>query len=296
MKVAIAQLRCAALDAAANRDRTVAAIASAAADGAELVVLPELATSGYLTDAGALATVAEPPDGSGPVLGAWCRAAREHRVTVVGGFAERADGRLYNSAVVIDSGGRVVGGYRKLHLYAAEQDAFSPGDLGLPVFDLGGLRLGILICYDLRFVEALRILAVQGAQLVAVPAAWVAGFDLRRADTGAGGADPATVPLSHVANVRAQANLDQVFVACADQVGRTAEHEFLGRSLVADPYGNVALGPLDADEEAVRVVDVDPAEADRAHERGPRVSPRRDRRIDVYDDRLGYRTRPAGQV
>jgi N-carbamoylputrescine amidase len=286
MKVAIAQLRCAELDPAANRERTVAAIASAAAEGAELVVLPELASSGYLTDAAALATVAEPADGSGPVLGAWCRAAREHGVTVVGGFAERSDGRLYNSAVVIDAGGRVVGGYRKLHLYAAERDAFRPGDLGLPVFDLGGVRLGILICYDLRFVEALRILAVEGAQLVAVPAAWVLGYDLHRDPA----ANPAAgVSLSHVENVRAQANLDQVFVACADQVGRTDAHEFLGRSLVADPYGGVALGPLDAGGEAVRVVDIDPAEADRAHERGPRVSPRRDRRTDVYDDRLGYR-------
>jgi N-carbamoylputrescine amidase len=278
MRIAVVQLHCPPLDPGATAEATISAIDTAAAGGASLVVLPELATSGYVLDRAGLLAQAE---GSVRCVGAWRAAARRHGVTIVGGTTEVVDGRLYNTAVVLDAAGEVVGRYRKLHLFGGEQATFDPGDLGLPVFDVGGLRLGVLICYDLRFPEAMRILALQGAQVVAVPTAWVGGFDraLPAPDARIGQVDGALV----------QANLNQVFVAIADQVGMTGPHTFLGRSLVIDPYGEPVLGPMAWDEPGVEIVEIDVAEAERAQNRGPGISPRTNRRTDVYGDLLGYR-------
>jgi predicted amidohydrolase len=279
MRVAIAQLRCPSLDPSDSVARTIGAIGEAARDGAEVVVLPEM-SSGYVLDAAALTPVAEVGD-EGVLLSAWRAAARQHGVVVVGGFAERMGERLFNTAVVIDRQGAVLGRYRKLHLFGAEHQVFTPGDLGLPVFDVDGVRLGVLICYDLRFPEALRILALQGAQLVAVPTAWVTGFD--RAVPGP------DERIGQVDGVLVQANLNQVWVACADQVGTTPPFSFLGRSLVVDPYGEAVLGPLSHDTPALRVAEVDLAQVARAQDRGPGISPRANRRTDVYGELLGYR-------
>ena len=288
MRVAVVQLHCPALEPPSAVAATVGAIHDAAAQGADLVVLPELAGSGYVLDATGLTAVAEDLEATGgagrrggPVTQAWCRAARDHGVTVVGGLAETAGGRLFNTAVVVSPQGEVCGRYRKLHLFGTEQDVFTPGDVGLPVFDVGGLRLGVLICYDLRFPEAMRVLALQGAEVIAVPTAWVRGFDT-----------PPPTPadrLGQVDGVQVQANLNQVWVACADQVGRTDPFDFLGRSLVVDPYGQPRAGPASDALTETLVVDVDPTESSRAQERGPGISPRRNRRTDVYGDLLGYR-------
>lgn len=280
--VGLAQLRCAPLDPAENAARTTAAIAEAAARGADLAVLPELAASGYVLDADRLRPVAESIEAPGPVLSAWCRAAAEHDVGVVGGFCELDGGQLYNSVAVIEPGGRIAGRYRKLHRFAAERGVFAPGDDGLPVFDIAGVRVGVLVCYDLRFPEAMRILALRAAQLIAVPTAWVAGFDADRPD-------PADRRTGHVDGALVQANLNGVFVACADQVGSTEAHEFLGRSVVADPFGRPLLGPLDPAGEAIEVCRLPLAALRAAADRGGGIRPLRDRRTDVYDETLGYR-------
>lgn len=284
MRVAVAQLRCDAADDAARLDATLAAIATAAEQGADLVVLPELAACGYRLDARHLALRAEPADASGPVLSAWADAARRRGVAVIGGFAEATDGGIANAAAVIGADGNVVGTYRKLHLFGPEHALFRPGDLGLPVFEVGATRVGVLVCYDLRFPEAARILALQGAQLIAVPTAWVAGFDAPPGDE---------LRIPHVDGVVVQANLDQVHIAVADQIGVQDDIEFLGRSLVVDPFGCLLAGPLPPARERLAVVDVDPAAVQRAQERGPGISPRANRRTDVYDTLLGYRKEGA---
>lgn len=285
MLVALAQLRCPLLDPNATLDTTLGAIDTAAAAGARLIVLPELAASGYVLDEPGLRRVAESGDG-GTVTSAWRAAARRHQMTVIGGRTELDGDSLFNAVVVISPSGEVVGHYRKLHLFGAEHRVFTPGDLGIPLFDVAGLRLGVLVCYDLRFPEALRIAALRGAQVIAVPTAWVGGFDRP---------DPGEARIGQVDGALVQANLSQVWVLCADHVGRSGTIEFLGRSVVVDPYGRAVLGPLSADEPGVHVVDIDPDEALRAQERGKGISPRRNRRTDVYDDLLGYRPpdRPA---
>lgn len=274
MRVAVAQIEAQGLDISGNIARTVSAIEQATAQGATLTILPETVTAGWILDPPGMARVAEAGDGSGLALSAWREAARKNGTAVIGGYPERVGDRLYNSVAVIDRHGTVIGGYRKLHLFGSEAEMFEPGDLGLPIFEVDGVSVGVLVCYDLRFPEAMRTLALRGAQLIAVPTAWVIGYD---PDT-----TPESTRIGQVEGALVQANLNQVYVACADLSGEIAGVRFLGRSLIASPYGQPVAGPLPADGALVAVADVDPAEAERARDRGNGISPRRDRRTDVY--------------
>ncbi len=243
-------------------------------------MLPELAATGYVLDRDALLDRAESTQAPGPVLSAWCAAARECGTVVVGGFAEMDGDRLFNSVAVIGPDGRIAGTYRKLHLFGRERDVFTPGDHGLPVFEVAGLRLGVVVCYDLRFPEAVRILALRDVDLVAVPTAWVAGFDKATSPTGS---------IGQVDGALVQGNLNSVFLACADQVGEAEPYTFLGRSVLVDPYGRATVGPLDPVAEDLVVVEIDTDDVRRARHRGPGISPLEDRRTDVYGELLGYR-------
>lgn len=275
MQVAVAQVEAQALDIEGNTRRTCAAIADAAERGAGLVVLPEAVSVGWVMDREGIAPLAEPGDGSGPVVSAWRAAAREHDVAVIGGYAEAAGDRLFNAVAVIDGAGEVVGTYRKLHLFGRESETYERGDLGLPIFEVGGLKVGVLVCYDLRFPEAMRLLALRGAELIAVPTAWVIGYDPNTT--------PSSARIGQVEGALAQANLNQVYVACADLAGTIGESRFLGRSLIAGPYGEPLEGPLPPMGEHVAIAEVDPQEVLRARDRGKGVLPREDRRTDVYD-------------
>jgi predicted amidohydrolase len=276
-RVAVAQLelRPGALE--DNRDRTVAAIEQAAADGAELVVLPELASSGYrLASPDAVAAAAETVPG--PTTEAWVAAAGG-RCAVVGGVCERDGEAIFNGVAVLGPDGGLAARYRKLHLFDEEQVLFAPGDAGLPVVDLPFGRVGVAVCYDLRFVETLRILALQGADVVAVPTAWTGGFDPN---------PPADGVIDQVRAAMVQANLNSVYVACASRVGDDDDVHYLGSSCVVDPYGRFVVEPRDDRDEAVVVADVDAETARAAKTRAPRIRPLADRRTDVYDDLLGY--------
>jgi N-carbamoylputrescine amidase len=235
--------------------------------GARLVILPELIVPGYRLDASFLRDAAEPLDG--PTVGAWGALAAEAGGYVAGGFCERDGDRLFNGAVLVGPEG-VVLHYRKLHLFAGEKDVFAPGDLGLPVARTEVGVVGLCICYDLRFVETARILALRGAELVCVPTAWLPGFDRQRWD------QEGFCPQARGAQL--QANLDQVFIACASEAG----NGFLGSSVVCDPYGAARLGPLPGEREELAVVTVELDEVSRAHDRGELINPGTDRRSDVY--------------
>lgn len=255
----------------ANRARSVEAATRLFDAGARLVVLPELIVSGYVADRDRLSGVAEPLDG--PTVAAWTRLASERDGWLAGGFCEREGDSLFNTAVLVGPGG-VVLHYRKLHLFKDEKLAFAPGDLGLPVAELPFGRVGLCVCYDLRFVETVRILALEGAELVCVPTAWVTGFDQQRWD------EHGLAPQAHGAIL--QANLDQVFVACASQAGRRGELEFLGSSVLADPTGAIVAGPLPGDAEDGVVAEIDLDAVVRAQHRHELITPRADRRTDVY--------------
>jgi predicted amidohydrolase len=283
IRVAVAQLDLAPGALQANRQRCDDAIREAAGKRADLIVLPELAASGYrLEDRDRALAAAEPI--RGPTTEGWADAARRHGCWIAGGLCERDGDRLFNSVAVVGREG-VVAHYRKLHLFAGEKAIFAPGDRGLPVVDLPFGRIGILVCYDLRFLEAARVLALRGAALIAVPTAWVAGFDRE---------PPADGIIEQVRGAAVQANLDQAFIACASRTGADGDLTYLGSSCVLDPYGRFAFGPAPHDAEQVAVVDADLGEAGAAGRRGAGISPREDRRTDVYGALLGYDERAHG--
>lgn len=270
--VALAQITSRPYEADENRELTLDTARQAFGRGAQLVVLPELIVPSYAADRERLAAVAEPLDG--PSTRAWRELAAEAGGWIAGGFCERDGDLLYNTAVVVGPDG-VELHYRKLHLFREEKNAFAPGDLGLPVATLPFGRVGLCVCYDLRFVETVRLLALGGAELICVPTAWVTGFDAERWD------DRGLAPQAHGALL--QANLSQVFIACASQVGVVGELEFLGSSLIADPMGKLAAGPLSGTETALEVAEIDLEAVERALVRDPLIRPREDRRTDVYD-------------
>ncbi|TNC08370.1 hypothetical protein FF100_29665 [Methylobacterium terricola] len=276
MRIAVAQVTGRIAQVEANRAASRAAIEDAVAAGADLVVLPALIVPGYTVEPGVLRDAAEPLDGA--TLDLWSGLARAHGLHVVGGFCEREGDRLYNCAVLVGPDGLRLH-YRKLHLSDREKDVFIPGDKGLPVAETPVGRIGLCVCYDLRFVEVLRGLALAGAEIAAVPTAWVGGFDRTELPPGAmiGQAQGAVV----------QANLNQVFVACASQAGSEAGSRFLGSSLVVDPFGTILAGPLGADPQAMIVADGDVARVHFAQERSERIRPRADRRTDVDGLRIG---------
>jgi predicted amidohydrolase len=232
-----------------NLERMEPLVARAAATGADLVLLPEkwngLGSHDVLLD------VAEPIEG-GESVEAMSRWARTHGITLVGGsIAERRDGRekLGNACVVFDPEGEVAAVYRKIHMFDVEvggvvyreSDSEDPGEATVSC-EVEGWHLGLTVCYDLRFPELYRILAVEGAELVTVPAA----FTLYT------GKDHWELLL------RARAVENQCYVAAANQWGTVAGKASYGRSSIVDPWGIVlAQAP---DEDCVIA-----AELDRAH-------------------------------
>ena len=271
VRLGLAQIGSPPGDAAGNRRATVEAASLLFGDGAQIVVLPELVVPWYSANRSELEPVAETL--SGPTVEAWRSVAAANDGVVVGGICERDNDALYNTAVAVDATG-VVGHYRKLHLFASEKESFTPGDVGLPVIDLPIGRIGLCICYDLRFVEVIRLLALSDAELICVPTAWLPGFDTEKWDSDG------LCPQAHGAIL--QANLSQVFVACASQVGDFGTVEFLGSSIVADPFGKRLVGPMSGTHEDLRVVTLDFDDAQAARDRGALIRPRADRRTDVY--------------
>jgi predicted amidohydrolase len=213
---------------------------------ADLLVLPELFTSGYFfQSANDLRSVAEPiPDGpSTQRLKAW---AGELGSTLVAGLPEREGDHLYNSAVLVCPDGRVET-YRKVHLFYEETELFAPGDLGFRVFDLTtadgtDYRLGIMVCFDWYFPEAARSLALRGADIIAHPSNLVLPHC------------PDSMP------VRAREN--HVFTITANRYGteRKGDEElnFIGMSEVCDPQGEI-LSRAKRSGDEVEVVSIDPS-------------------------------------
>lgn len=207
-----------------NLERSLRFIRQAAAEGANLVILPELANTGCDLDSpeGALDLAEEIP--GGPTVETWKKEAEESGVCVVGGLLERDGDTLHNSAVLVGAG--TFGRYRKTHLWHMERLLYEAGR-ELPVFDTPLGRIGLLVCYDVWFPEATRTLALKGARIICVPSNapddWVPEHQ-RRGD----------LTMLNVHCIAA-ANANRVFVAAANRVG----DGYLGRSCVADVTGGV---------------------------------------------------------
>jgi N-carbamoylputrescine amidase len=212
-------------------------IRSAHQRGATVVVLPELADSGYVfASAAELARLAEPIPG-GQSAQRLCALARELQLYIVSGLAERDGDRFYNAALICGPQG-YIGTYRKLHLWNEENLFFQKGDLGLPVFDTEIGRIGVAICYDSWFPETFRQLALKGAELICVPTNWVP----------MPGNDRQPEVMAHILH-KAAAHSNGLFIACADRVGIERGQPFLGRSLIVGPQGWSIAGPASDTEE-----------------------------------------------
>jgi N-carbamoylputrescine amidase len=207
----------------------------------------------------------------GPTTTRFVDACAQTGMHAVFGVTERAGNALYNSAVLIGPDG-YIGTYRKLHLWDQENRIFSPGDLGLPVFHTALGRIGILICYDLWFPEAVRTLVLGGAQLLCVPTNWVP------LPTGNGASGEA------MANVlcMASSHINSLPVVAADRCGVERGQEFLGRSIITSHTGWVVAGPAPVDAEAVLTAEIDLDVAERARRWNDFNDPIANRRPNLY--------------
>jgi nitrilase len=252
-----------------NLDACAAAVAEAAAGGAQLCALPEnFAFMGPERGKLALAESLD-PDHPGPILARMVEIAREHRLHLLcGGFPERSrtPGKCLNASVLLGPDGRILGHYRKMHLFDVsipgraeyrESEVFEGGP-GPVVAETALAPIGLSVCYDLRFPELYRAEAAAGARLLAVPSAFTA-------HTGAAH--------WHVL-VRARAVENQCFVLAPNQSGTHTEQVVTyGHSLIVDPWGAV-LAEI-ADGPGVAVADLDLARQDQVRLELPCLEHRR---------------------
>ncbi len=240
----------------------------ARAQGADLLVCPEMSLTGYAIGAGRLRALAEAAHG--PLAQAVAAVARRHQIAIVYGYPERhpdSHRRPFNAVTAIDAEGQVLGRYRKTHLYGdLDRQQFSAGDVASQVFGYKGWQLGLLICYDVEFPEPVRALALQGADAVLVPTANMTGFD--------------EVPRLLVP---ARACENRVVVAYANACGQEADVHYGGLSTVVQADGG-AVACAGRDPQVLQVT-LEPSALAQAR----LTSPLSCRRPDLY----GELTRPA---
>jgi predicted amidohydrolase len=267
LKVATVQMTTDDRDKARVVDKVVRMIDEAGAQGADLIVLPEVWTGLGYADAYPFEAMAEPIPG--PTTDTLTALARRHGAMIVGSMYERAaDGRHFNTAPFINRDGSILGCYRKTHLFDAQNRTDIPpgmmeskkvaaGD-ELPVYDTDAGKIGVFVCSDLRFPEIARVEALKGAQILVCCSAFL------------------TPRFDHWEFfLRARACENQVFVVASGQVGHEPASGvgFVGRSCVVDPWGViVATAP---DRECVTVTTIDLAQIDEVKYRYPLMLQRR---------------------
>ena len=231
---------------------------------ADLLVLPELFSTGYQFQSLAEARSLSEPIPDGPTTQFLIDWARDTGMTIVAGLAERDGKTLYNSAVIVGPLG-FIGKFRKAHIFDSENNFFQQGDLPFTVFDAGFAKIGIMICFDWRFPEVARTLALQGADIIA---------------------HPSNLVLPHCPQAMITRCLEnRVYAVTSDRVGTENRApgdalKFIGQSQVVDPDGTVLVRASEDQEEACVV------EIDLEKSRNKRINGRNDlfadRREDLY--------------
>jgi len=262
LRVALAQIHCPWADPRGNLERMAGWAEQAKSGGAQLVVFPELCVSGICKDE-RLASVTETLDG--PSAAFVQDLALRLGLAVGFGFSEKADGKPCNAYAVAEPDGTLAGVYRKIHLFDVAVDAgpvvtesarVSAGDRQV-VADIDGVRLGLTICYDVRFPELYRALALAGAHVLAVPA----NFTERT------GRDHWEVLL------RARAIENGAYVLAPSQIGGPPDQPAFGRTMIVDPWGTVlAQAP---DEVTIVTAEIDTDRVDAVRRQIPALANRR---------------------
>ncbi|GHC84013.1 carbon-nitrogen hydrolase family protein [Streptomyces violaceochromogenes] len=230
------------------------AVGRAAAAGAGLLVTPEMFLTGYAIG-DAIGRLAEPADGE--CADAIAEIATNHGLAIAYAYPERDGDAVFNSAQLISADGTRLANYRKTHLFGCfERDHFTPGDRQIVQAEIDGVRVGILICYDVEFPENVRAHALAGTDLLVVPTAQMHPFQF---------VAESMIP------VRAFEN--QMYVAYVNRAGQEGEFEFVGLSTLAGPDG-IARTRAGRGEDLV-LADVDPAFLAASREANPYLLDRR---------------------
>ena len=208
---------------------------------ADLIVLPELANTGYLYNSPeALEPFAEECIENSPFISALGKLTLQSKSVVVAGYAEKANVCLYNAAIAISPDG-ILANYRKTHLFHHEKELFAPGDTGFITFEWKGVSIGMMICFDWIFPESARTLALSGAQIIAHPANLV-------------------LPYCQDAMVTRSIE-NRVFTVTANRIGVEQLDDttlsFTGRSQVTDPFGTV-LYQASIEKKELHIIEIDP--------------------------------------
>ncbi|WP_328468921.1 carbon-nitrogen hydrolase family protein [Actinoplanes sp. NBC_00393] len=260
MELTVAGLQAAGVpgDVEANHVQLREAAGKAAAAGAGLLVTPELFLTGY--DIGDRVRELARLD----LIGMVRQIAREAGIAIVAGIPESSGSDtkvLYNSAIVVDERGEVLARHRKTHLFGGlDRRYFTPGDKLVTMVELHGVRIAVLICYDVEFPETVRAAAANGADLIAVPTAQMTPF---------------AFVAEHV--IRARAWENQVYVAYVNHDGREQTLEYVGRSSIVAPSGDVLASAEHGDHLLMATIDTDIVARARAD--NPYLA---DRRFDLY--------------
>ena len=231
---------------------------------ADLVVLPELPFTGYnFSDREETLSLAEEP-GNSPIVEALVQQCKKRDFTLVTGFAERHKDKCYDSALLLDADG-IQGLYRKIHLFNREKECFDPGDMPPEVYEVSGVKIGIMVCFDWAFPEMARTLALKGAQILCHPCNLVLGHCQR-----------AMV-------VRCQEN--RVFAVTANRIGEDARPHgtvgFTGRSQIVQPDGKIRFR-APSKRGCLHIAEIDPEQALDKH-MTQRNDVHADRRPDMYE-------------
>jgi N-carbamoylputrescine amidase len=261
-----------------NADAVKHRIVQAADNGADLIVLPELATTGYVFNTREEAFAHSESIHDGATIELISRLARERDLYLVACIVERDVDRLFDTAVLIGPTG-YIGRYRKTHLWNTEKLWFTPGDEGYAVFDTPIGRIGLLVCWDIWFPETARIVSQMGADIICIPTGWVWTPPPLYDTSGVCMAAHLTITAAHVNNV---------FIATADRIGEERGAGFMGNSLIASTNGwpiDRIAGP---DEDTIIYADVDLTASRTAPIWNQLNDLHRDRRTDLYDQMLGY--------
>ncbi|MBP0953250.1 carbon-nitrogen hydrolase family protein [Pseudomonas alliivorans] len=263
MRVALYQCEPLPLDVSGNLTRLERQAQAAAAQGAQLLVCPEMFLTGYNIGARACAELAQAQDG--PAAQRIAEIARQYAIAILYGYPERSvEQQIYNAVQLIDSRGERSSNYRKTHLFSElDKSMFSAGEDLCPVVELNGWRLGMLICYDVEFPENTRRLALAGAELILVPTANMAPFDFVCDVT-----------------VRARAFENHCYVVYANYCGSEGEIRYCGLSSVCAPDGSRPA--LAAQDERLLIADLDRVQLAQARTVNDYF---KDRRPDVYSPR-----------
>lgn len=238
-KIAVAQMDPHIGDLPYNRARILDMLRAAAAEGAKVVVFPECALSGYVFDsaASALTSTETVPGETTSSISKVCAALS---IYCIFGLLERSGDDIFNSAVVIGPQG-IVQNYRKCHLPVLGIDRFAAKGDSIPVIDLPFARIGVLICYDLRFPEASRSLALRGIDLLIIPTNWPEGAE----------SSPDFL-------TRARSWENRLFVAACNRVGEERGTRFIGRSQIIGADAKF-MAEADGTSEVILYADIDPA-------------------------------------